>query len=111
MQGTRLYLDCGEVRWLAEVFVNDQKAGIVWCPPWRLEISDYCREGRNRLKIICANPWKNRLIGDAQLPEEQRKTELTSFRMKISEFKDMEPMEAGLLGPVRILPAVIQSLE
>jgi hypothetical protein len=51
------------------------------------------------------------LIGDAQLPEEERKTVLTNFRMSISDFKDMELMEAGLLGPVRILPAVVSKLK
>lgn len=60
------------------------------------------------MKIVCVNPWKNRLIGDARLPEKERKTVLTSFRMNITA--DMELLEAGLLGPVRIVPAVLKEL-
>jgi hypothetical protein len=107
-KNARLYLDCGKVCWLAEVHVNGRKAGVVWCPPWRLEITPYCRAGENNVKIVCVNPWKNRLIGDARLPEKERKTVLTSFRMKITA--DMELMEAGLLGLVQIVPALLKEL-
>ena len=34
----RLFLDLGRVRFLAEVHLNDQPVGIVWTPPFRVDI-------------------------------------------------------------------------
>jgi hypothetical protein len=48
MENARLYLDCGKICWLAEVQVNGQNAGVVLCPPWRLDITSYCRARREQ---------------------------------------------------------------
>ena len=37
-QNSKLFLDLGSVRELAEVKVNGKVCGIVWCPPWRVDI-------------------------------------------------------------------------
>ena len=49
--------------------------------------------------IPSSNLWPNRLIGDAGLPPEKRRTRtnVTSFK------KDTPLLPSGLLGPVRIL--------
>jgi hypothetical protein len=62
------------------------------------------------IEIVVANPWKNRLIGDARLPAAERKTTISNFRTHISQFKTMHPMEAGLLGPVTLVPAVLAEI-
>jgi hypothetical protein len=66
----RLFLDLGRVEVLAEVLLNGRNLGIVWKPPYRVEVGEALRTGENGLEIRVTNLWPNRLIGDEQLPEE-----------------------------------------
>ena len=68
--GKRLFLDLGWVEVIAEVTLNGKEIGNVWKPPYRLDITDVVRSGRNDLEIRVTNQWPNRLIGDEQLPPE-----------------------------------------
>ena len=96
---SRLFLDLGKVRELAEVKVNGKSCGIVWCPPFRVDITDAVKPGENKLSVEVVNFWPNRIIGDASLPKEQRLT-----RTNIRKLTAKTPLEeAGLFGPVKIL--------
>jgi hypothetical protein len=64
------YLDLGKVKNLAEVMINGQSAGILWKPPFRLEITRLLKPGRNRLEIKVTNLWVNRMVGDEQQPDD-----------------------------------------
>lgn len=44
---------------LAEVFVNDQKAGIISYPPYELNISKFLREGKNTISVKVIGSLKN----------------------------------------------------
>jgi hypothetical protein len=100
-QNSKLFLDLGNVRELAEVKVNGKSCGIVWCPPWRVDVTDAVKPGENKLQIEVVNFWPNRIIGDASLPEAQRLT-----RTNIRKLTAKTPLEeAGLLGPVKLLEA------
>jgi hypothetical protein len=94
-----LVIDLGTVRELAEVKVNGKSCGIVWCPPFRVDVTDAVKPGENKLQIEVVNFWPNRIIGDASLPKEQRLTQ-TNIR-KLTAKTPLEP--AGLLGPVQLL--------
>lgn len=94
-----LFLDLGRVREMAEVKVNGKSCGIVWCPPWRVDISNAVKAGENKLEIEVVNFWPNRIIGDASLPAERRLTK-TNIR-KLTAKTPLE--EAGLFGPVQLL--------
>jgi hypothetical protein len=96
-----MYLDLGEVHELAEVKVNGQSCGVVWCPPFRVELTGALKAGANQLQIEVVNFWPNRIIGDASLPPAQRFTR-TNIR-KLTAQTPLEP--AGLLGPVQLLEA------
>jgi hypothetical protein len=93
----RVVLDLGEVRELAEVLVNGRSLGIVWHPPYRVDVTDALRTGSNRLEVRVTNLWVNRLIGDAQ-PNAQKVT-FTAFE----PYRADAPLRpSGLLGPVRV---------
>ncbi|MEJ7683257.1 MAG: glycosylhydrolase-like jelly roll fold domain-containing protein [Segetibacter sp.] len=66
----RLFLDLGRVEVLAEVKVNGKSLGIVWKPPYRVDITESAKPGNNFVEIAVTNLWPNRLIGDEKLPEE-----------------------------------------
>jgi hypothetical protein len=97
----RLVLDLGSVRHLAEVFVNDQPLGVLWKKPFHVDITDAAKAGVNMVEVRVTNVWKNRLIGDAKLPEAERTT-WTAYPFYKNE-PDALLMESGLLGPVRLL--------
>jgi hypothetical protein len=99
VKGSAIFLDLGSVRELAEIKVNGKSCGIVWCPPFRTSITSALRPGTNHLEIEVVNFWPNRIIGDAALPQAERRTK-TNIR-KLTAKTPL--MESGLLGPVRIL--------
>lgn len=93
-----MFLDLGQVQVMAQVKLNGKDLGVVWTPPYRVDISGAAQAGSNTLEIHVANLWPNRLIGDQSLPPEMRLTSTTwnPFR------KDSPLLESGLLGPVRL---------
>jgi (4-O-methyl)-D-glucuronate---lignin esterase len=94
----RLLLDLGEVHEVASVSVNGRLAGIVWKPPYRVEVGDLLVPGRNVVEATVANLWVNQLIGDAQPGAVARAfTTGPAFR------SDAPLRPSGLIGPVRLL--------
>jgi len=61
---TRIELRFGEVCDVAEVYLNGKSAGILWKPPYTLDITDLVQAGENNLKVEGVNQWVNRLTGD-----------------------------------------------
>jgi hypothetical protein len=94
-----LFLDLGNLAELAEVKVNGKSCGIVWCPPWRVDISGAVQSGVNLLQVEVVNFWPNRIIGDASQSPAKRLTR-TNIR-KLTAQTPLEP--AGLFGPVWLL--------
>jgi hypothetical protein len=121
---SRIWLDLGEVRNIGSVRVNGHNLGILWCAPWRVDISGFVKPEGNQLEIRVANLWPNRLIGDELLPPDSdfgRRGNLVRWpawilgkeprprtgRHAFSTWKhfagDSPLLPSGLLGPVRLL--------
>lgn len=95
----RIYLDLGIVKNLAQVSLNGQSLAFVWCAPWRVDVTGKLKPGANELEITVANLWPNRLIGDQNVPAEQRLTSTTW-----NPYKASDPLlPSGLIGPVTLL--------
>jgi hypothetical protein len=120
----RLWLDLGTVKNIARVKLNGRDLGILWCNPWRVDITEAVRDTGNRLEIRVDNLWPNRLIGDEREPpdaEYARNGRLLLWpdwlikgeprpspgRLTFATWKhfakDSPLLPSGLLGPVRIL--------
>jgi hypothetical protein len=95
--GPPLKLDLGQVGDVAQVTVNGKPAGIVWKPPYEVEIGSMVVEGANTVEVRVANLWVNRLIGDAQ----PGATKVT-FTAAPTYTADAPLRPAGLIGPVTI---------
>jgi (4-O-methyl)-D-glucuronate---lignin esterase len=134
--GKRLYLDLGRVEVFAEVRLNGKNLGVVWRPPFRLDITEATRPGENNLEVMVTNLWPNRLIGDEHLPPENEYEETRSLfggaikklpdwyvegkpkplggRITFATWKhfdkDSPLLESGLVRPVRLLSAVRHAL-
>ena len=132
-KGSVVRLDLGEVKNLAKVILNGVDLGILWKPPFLVDLSKAVKPGKNHLEIQVTNLWVNRLIGDEQLPEDEgfefnnwdphsgselKHTTVApkwftegkpapSGRLTFSTNrpykKDSELLPSGLLGPVRLL--------
>lgn len=90
-------IDLGLVKAIAKVSVNGVDVGGVWTPPYQINISSAIKQGINQLDIKVVNTWVNRLIGDAKLPPEQRKTSV-QYGPGVNDALQ----SSGLLGPVVI---------
>jgi len=98
---TRVFLELGQVRELAEIVLNGRNLGVVWKPPFGVEATGALRKGQNVLVVRVTNFWPNRIIGEHSMPPDQRWTR-TNIR-KLTQ--DTPLMESGLLGPVRLSAA------
>ena len=117
-----LYLDLGRVKNLAEVSLNGKNLGLLWKPPFRVNLTSAAHAGKNQLEIKVTNLWPNRLIGDEQLPEDREwdgkklkawpqwlldgkpsPTGRLTFTTWHHWTKDEPLLESGLLGPVRLI--------
>lgn len=141
VDGKRLFLDLGRVEVIAEVVLNGQNLGILWMPPFQVDITDAACYGNNDLEIKVTNLWPNRLIGDEYLPPENEYGEGGSggaaiFDVGIKQLPDWyvkgEPkppsgrvtfttwkhydkddplLKSGLIGPVRLRTAVRRAID
>jgi len=99
----QLVLDLGKVKEVAEVRLNGQKLGVLWCAPWRVDISKAVKAKGNVLEVDVINLWENRVIGDLALPKERRVTKTHDvFRFGMLT-KETPLIESGLLGPVSVV--------
>jgi hypothetical protein len=121
-----LYLDLGQVKYLAEVNLNGTDLGIWWKPSFAAEISKIAKPGKNTLRIRVTNLWVNRLIGDEQFPDDcewdgvhlkrwprwmiEGQPRPVRERLTFTTWKHytrQSPLvESGLLGPVMLRPGV-----
>ena len=98
----RRLLDLGQVRDLAVVRVNGQELGTLWLAPHQVDITHVTRPGENTLEVEIVNVWNNRLVGDAALPADRRRTLLLAPTVNANS----PLLSAGLLGPVAVRYAV-----
>lgn len=101
-ENERIFLDFGNIKNVAEVRLNGEKLGILWCAPWRVEITNVVKPTGNNLEVDVINLWANRVIGDLNLPVENRFTK-THDGFRFDFLTGKTPLiKSGLLGPVKI---------
>lgn len=102
----KLILDFGGVKNFAEVMLNGKSLGVLWKEPFTVDITEAARVGTNKLTIRITNLWPNRMIGDQNLPENERITWSSVHPYKA----DSPLLPSGLLGPVRLMPTQVVTL-
>ncbi|WP_057935630.1 glycosyl hydrolase [Algoriphagus resistens] len=91
-------IDLGEVKVMAEVWLNGKNLGVVWKKPFRLDITEGLNSGENHLEVVVVNSWVNRLIGDVQPGADK-----SAFTTMPFYQADSPMVKSGLIGPVKIV--------
>lgn len=99
----KVHLDLGALWAIGEVWLNGQPLGIVWTSPFEVDATKALREGTNELVVEVINTWHNRLVGDAVLPPDARRTRTNITNSGGKIWRDAELLNAGLFGPVRLV--------
>jgi hypothetical protein len=98
--GMRTWFDA-PVRDAATVTINDQPAGAVWTPPFRLDVTPHARAGANRIVVRVGNTPMNHMAG-RPLPEYRLLVLRYGDRFQPQNMELVRPLPSGLLGPVTI---------
>jgi hypothetical protein len=102
--GSNVELDLGRLWTIGEAKLNGKPLGIAWTWPFTLDCTSALRDGDNEIEIEVTNTWYNRLAGDARLPAEAKRITRTNVAISGGRpWKENEPLESGLFGPVRLV--------
>jgi hypothetical protein len=96
----RAYIE-SPVREAAEVYVNGHLAGAVWHPPYQLEISQFIKPGRNKLRIVVANTAINELA-DQSKPDYRLLYDRYGQLFIPQDMDHLQPLPSGMFGPVTL---------
>jgi hypothetical protein len=96
----RAYLD-GPVREAAEVHVNGQRAGVVWHPPYSIDLTRWLKPGANELTIIVGNTAINSLAGQA-LPDYRLLNDRYGERFVPQGMDHLQPLASGIVGRLQL---------
>ena len=85
--------------------MNGKPVGLVWEPPYRLNVTADLKHGANELEIKVTNEWANRIVGDRLASPEKRVLPQAGAapRGGGAFFGPREPAESGLLGSVKLV--------
>lgn len=98
--GMKAYLE-SPVREAAEVYVNGQRAGSVWHPPYTLDVIKFLTAGRNELRIVVGNTAINSLAGRA-LPSYRLLNERYGQRFTPQDMRSLQTLPSGILGDLQL---------
>lgn len=97
----RAYLE-SPVREVAQVYINDNLAGYVWHPPYRVDLTHYLRPGRNELRIVVGNTAINGLAGVS--PSNYRLLYDRYGRLfEPQDMQDLVPLPSGIIGKITLI--------
>jgi hypothetical protein len=91
------------IREAAVVYINDRRAGSVWCPPYSLDVTKLLQSGENRIRILVANTAINHMAGRS-LPDYRLLNLRYGERFQPQDMDKVKPITSGLLGQVRLIP-------
>jgi hypothetical protein len=124
---TKWILNLGAVEVMAEVKLNGKDLGILWKPPYKVDVTSALKPGENQLELKVVNLWVNRQIGDEQLPEDSPRTARGTLETWPEWVQQEKPsptgrfsftthrlwkkkdklVPSGLIGPVTLQPLAI----
>jgi hypothetical protein len=99
--GMRAWYD-PPIREAAIVFVNGQRAGSLWHPPYRLDVSKLLKPGTNHIEIHVYNTALNAW---SALPPHDYKPLIEKYgdRFQMQDLDQVKPIPSGILGQIHLV--------
>ncbi len=98
--GMHALLD-GPVREAAVVLVNGKRAGLVWHPPYEVDVTGAVQPGSNHFEITVGNLAINELAGHA--PDTYTLLNLRyGERFQPQDMNNLRPLPSGILRPITL---------
>jgi hypothetical protein len=91
----------GPIREAAEVYVNGERAGYVWFPPYTIDVGRFLITGNNRLRIVVGNTAINSLAARA-VPAYRLLNDRYGERFTPQDMGNLQPLPSGILGEVKL---------
>ncbi len=93
------------VREAAIVYVNGRRAGSLWHPPYRIDITPFVHRGENRIEVRVFNTAINLLAGQ---PPRDYSALYAKYgkRFEPQDMENLRPVPSGMLGPVKLMETV-----
>ncbi|MBV5349355.1 hypothetical protein JZU61_06880 [bacterium] len=92
--GSKISIDLGKVKFMAEVFVNDKSVGARLWPPFAFDISKELKQGENKIKIRIGNL----MVNEMWMKDDMAKLRIYGF----VGTPDFNKYNAGLYGPIKL---------
>lgn len=103
---TKLALDLGEVRDIAEVRVNGKDVGLAWKRPYLVDITGAVKAGANELEVRVTNSLMNRM----RVKEPTAADRPPAMSPQMMREYVPAPVPSGLIGPVQVRASRVVTL-
>ena len=99
--GIRAWYDA-PVREAATVLVNGREAGVLWHPPYTLDLTNLTHPGDNAIEIRVYNTAINALAGQPPRDYTALKAKYGD-RFQMQDMNNLQPVPSGIFGPVEVV--------
>jgi hypothetical protein len=90
------------VREAAVVYINGQRAGSVWHPPYQANVGNLLHAGTNQIRVVVANLAINEMAR-GPLPDYRLLKSRYGDRFQAQDLENLQPLPSGLLGPIHLV--------
>jgi hypothetical protein len=94
------------IREAAIIYVNGERVGSLWCPPYAIDVTGKLKPGENKIRIEVANLAIN-YMASIPLPNYDYAGVTRQFgnRFQPQDLNRIQPLPSGLLGHVQLVAA------
>ena len=98
------------VREAAVVYINDQRIGSIWAPPYALDVTGQLKPGDNKIRIEAANLAINYMVAHGY-PNYNLQGVRKQFgnRFDPQDLNQLRALPSGLLGPIQLVAVNLRS--
>ena len=90
------------IREAATIWINGRQAGVLWHPPYTLDITAFAQAGDNTVEVHVYNTAINALAGQPARDYTALKAKYGD-RFQMQDMENLKPIPSGIFGPVEVV--------